>query len=78
MISKGNINLIEWLGYFASVMVAISFLMKSVNKLRFVNILGAICFVIYSVAIKAWPVALINLFTICVNIYYLARKDVAK
>lgn len=74
----GNISLIEWLGYFASVMVAISFLMKSINKLRFVNILGAICFVIYSAAIKAWPVALINIFTICVNIYNLSRKDVIK
>lgn len=72
----GNINVIEWFGYFASVIVAISFLMKSINKLRLVNTLGAICFVIYSVVIKAWPVALINLFVICVNIYHLTRKDV--
>lgn len=71
----GNISLVEWFVYFVSIMVAISFLMKSINKLRFVNILGAICFVIYSVAIKAWPVALINLFVICVNIYHLTKKD---
>ncbi len=71
----GNINLIEWFGYFASVVVAISFLMKSINRLRLINTFGAICFVIYSVAIKAWPVALINLFVICVNIYHLTRKD---
>lgn len=72
----GGIGLIEWFGYFASVMVAMSFLMKSINKLRLVNTLGAICFVIYSVVIKAWPVALINIFVICVNIYHLTRKDV--
>ena len=72
----GNISSIEWLGYFASIMVAISFLMKSVKKLRFVNMIGAACFVIYSVVIKAWPVALINLFTMCVNTYYLTRKDI--
>lgn len=71
----GNINVIEWFGYFASVIVAISFLMKSINKLRLVNTLGAICFVIYSVVIKAWPVALINIFVICVNIYHLTKKD---
>ncbi|GMB00016.1 hypothetical protein [Pelosinus sp. IPA-1] len=56
-----NINLVECLGYLASVLVAISFLMKSINKLRFVNMVGSICFVIYAVAIHAIPVALINL-----------------
>ncbi len=72
----GNIQLIEWFGYLASIIVAISFLMKSINKLRIINTLGAICFVIYSAVIKAWPVALINTFVICVNIYYLIKKDV--
>lgn len=70
-------NLVEVLGYFASIMIAISFIMKSINKLSFVNILGSVCFVIYSVIIMAWPVALINFFSICVNIYYLTRKKVA-
>ena len=69
-----SINLVEGLGYVASVLVAISFLMKSINKLRFVNMVGGICFVIYAVAIQAIPVALINLFTVCINAYYLAKK----
>jgi len=73
-----NMNSIEWLGYFASILVAISFLMKSMNKLRFVNMLGAVCFVIYALAIKAVPVALINLFIICVNVYYLTQKNAVK
>ncbi|MBP2641426.1 MAG: hypothetical protein H6Q66_2377 [Firmicutes bacterium] len=73
-----NINFTEWLGYFASLLVAISFLMKSMNKLRFINMLGAICFVIYAVAIKAIPVALINFFIICVNVYYLTQKNAVK
>lgn len=69
-------NLIEWLGYLASGLVAISFVMKSINKLRLVNMIGAACFVIYSVVNHVWPVALINLFTIGVNIYYLTRKNI--
>ena len=73
-----NINFIEWLGYFASLLVAISFLMKSMNRLRFINMLGAICFVIYALAIKAVPVALINFFIICVNLYYLTQKNAVK
>jgi predicted Abi (CAAX) family protease len=68
-------NLIEWLGYLASGLVAISFLMKSIRKLRLVNMFGAACFVIYSVIIQVWPVALINMFIIVVNIYYLTKKN---
>lgn len=71
----GNINLIELFGYFASIIVAISFLMKSIKKLRVVNTVGAICFVIYSAVIKAWPVALINFFIVCINTYHLTRED---
>lgn len=70
----GTIDYIECLGYFASILVAISFLMKSMYKLRLVNTVGAICFVIYAVAIRAFPVALINFFIVCVNIYYLVKK----
>lgn len=69
-----TINLLEWLGYVASVLVAISFLMKSINKLRFINMLGAICFVIYAIGIQAWPVALINCFIVGVNAYYLIPR----
>lgn len=69
-----SINYIEWLGYLASILVAISFLMKSVNKLRFINMIGAIFFVVYAVAIKAVPVAIINLFIIYVNTYYLIKR----
>ncbi|MDF2500092.1 MAG: hypothetical protein K0Q77_806 [Anaerosporomusa subterranea] len=73
-----RINLVECLGYLASVLVAISFLMKSMNRLRFVNMVGSICFVVYAVAIDAIPVALINLFTVCINVYYLTQKNASK
>lgn len=63
--------IIQVLGYLASILVAISFLMKSMKKLRFVNMIGAVFFVVYSVAIKAWPVAIINAFVVGVNIYHI-------
>jgi hypothetical protein len=70
-----NMNLVDYLGYFASIMIAISFLMKSINKLRLVNIIGFTCFVIYSVIIRAWPVALINFFSICINGFYISQGE---
>lgn len=67
--------LIEILGYLASGLVAVSFLMKSMKKLRIINTVGAVFFVIYSVAIKAWPVAVINLFVVIINIYRISKDQ---
>lgn len=66
---------VEILGYCASGLVALSFVMKSMRKLRFINIIGSVLFVIYSITIQAWPVALINTFVVGVNIYHLRRQE---
>lgn len=66
-----DFNFIEFLGYMATFFVAVSFLFKSIVYLRIVNSIGAILFVIYSVIITAYPVALLNAFLVVVNIYQL-------
>jgi len=68
-----NINWIEWVGYGASALVAISLLMSSIVKLRWYNLIGAILFSIYGFAIGAYPVGIINSFIIVINIYYLLK-----
>ncbi|HHF3372548.1 YgjV family protein [Haemophilus influenzae] len=68
-----DFNFIEFLGYMATFFVAVSFLFKSIVYLRIVNSIGAILFVIYSVIITAYPVALLNAFLVVVNIYQLWR-----
>ena len=66
-------NFIELLGYLATFFVAVSFLFKSIVHLRVVNAIGAILFVIYSLIIKSYPVALLNAFLFFVNLYQLYR-----
>lgn len=68
-----DFNFIEFLGYMATFFVAASFLFKSIVYLRIVNSIGAILFVIYSVIITVYPVALLNAFLVVVNIYQLWR-----
>lgn len=69
----------EIIGYIASILVAISLLMSNVIRLRVINLIGAIAFTIYGVAIQAYPIALVNGFIVVINIFYLrqfaARKD---
>ena len=53
-----DFNFIEFLGYMATFFVAASFLFKSIVHLRIVNSIGAMVFVIYSLIITAYPIAL--------------------
>ena len=66
-------NWIEWIGYAASIMIGISMFMKDIVKLRFINLIGSLLFVIYGVIIKAYPVAIVNLVIVFVNIYYIYK-----
>ncbi|WP_137223325.1 MULTISPECIES: YgjV family protein [Shewanella] len=68
-----NINIIEILGYAASVMVAISLMMKDIILLRWLNFIGCSFFVAYGYAIEAWPVAGMNAFVACINIFHLIK-----
>ncbi|QFU21160.1 popeye domain-containing protein [Shewanella eurypsychrophilus] len=64
---------IEIIGYFASVMVAISLMMKDIIWLRCLNFTGCSLFVVYGIYISAWPVAGMNAFVACINIYHLIK-----
>lgn len=61
----------ELLGTLASVIVLISFLMKSEKKIRIVNIFGAICFVIYGILIDAFSIWFLNGVLIVIHFYKL-------
>ncbi|MCE9685785.1 hypothetical protein LZP73_06080 [Shewanella sp. AS16] len=63
----------EWVGYLASVVVAISLMMANIKKLRWWNLTGAALFVAYGLAIGALPVALVNFFIVLIDIYYLFK-----
>lgn len=68
-----TINLLEWIGYLASVIVLVSLLMSSIIKLRWINLLGSLLFATYGFLIGAYPVGILNIFTCIINIYYLVK-----
>jgi len=69
-----DISLTEWVGYLASLVLMISFLMKNINTLRIINSIGAILFVIYGIMlVTSWPIIITNTFILGVNIYYLTK-----
>lgn len=63
----------ELIGYTASILIAVSLMMKSLVRLRLINLFGAITFIIYGIFIKAVPVVFLNSLILCVNVYNLWR-----
>ena len=63
--------LIECIGYLGSFLVLVSFLMTSVVKLRIVNTVGSIIFMIYALIIRSYPTALMNLCLVLINLHFL-------
>ena len=68
-----NIQLLEWVGYIGSVIVAVSLTMSSIKKLRWYNLVGAAVFSFYGFAIGALPVGLLNLFIVLADVYYIYK-----
>ena len=71
-----GITITEWVGYIASIVLIISFMMKNVSTLRIVNSVGALLFVVYGIMLTiSWPIIITNSFILVLNIYYLTKKD---
>lgn len=74
-----GITLTEAVGYLASLVLMISFLMKNINTLRIVNSTGCLLFVIYGFMLAtSWPIIISNAFILGVNIFYLTKHFRAK
>lgn len=69
-------NLItEGVGYIASVLVLVSFLMRNIRKLRLINTVGCITFIAYGVLLNwSWPIIITNAAITGINFYYLFIK----
>ena len=69
-----DISMTEWVGYLASLVLMISFLMKNINRLRIINSIGAVLFIVYGVILAiSWPVIITNAFILGVNVFYLTK-----
>jgi hypothetical protein len=66
-------NAAELVGYAGSVIILISLLMKSLVKLRWINLIGSLLLALYGLFIKAWPVFGINAVIVGVDAWYLIQ-----
>jgi hypothetical protein len=66
-------NWLEILGFVASLVVAVSLMMRNVFWLRVINGIGALVFTVYGILIQSAPVAVMNGFVFLIDIYFLLQ-----
>jgi hypothetical protein len=66
-------NWLELLGFIASLVVAVSLMMRNVFWLRVINGIGALVFTVYGILIQSAPVAVMNGFIFLIDIYFLVQ-----
>jgi len=71
-----DISLVDWVGYLAGAVVFWSFYYSDMTKLRKINMLGAVLFMIYGVMLKyAYPIIIFNGGIILFHFYHLSKKS---
>ncbi|NML68919.1 uroporphyrinogen decarboxylase [Chryseobacterium sp. RP-3-3] len=67
-----NPEITTYIGYSASIFIVLSFILKDVRKIRIVNMIGCVCFVIYGIFNgMLWPVIIPNGLICFIQVYYL-------
>lgn len=61
-------QLVEWIDYLASILIVISLMMTNILRLRIINTIGCVTFVVYGLLVGAYPVALSNFAIILINL----------
>lgn len=69
---------LEIFGYIGTTLVVISMMMSSLTKLRIINICGSIISTIYSIICNTWPIAVMNISLILINLFHLIKDFIKK
>lgn len=66
-----HIGIFDIIGYVGSILITVSIMMKSIIRLRIINLCGALSLTIYALVIKAYPIVLMDSVIVMINLYYL-------
>ena len=70
-----GIEIVEWVGYIATLVLLTSFTMKSLKLLRIINSIACLLFIVYGIMLSnAWPIIISNAAIFTINFYYLFLK----
>ncbi len=69
---------LEIFGYIGTALIIVSMMMKSIHKLRLINVCGSVISTIYAVFCDAWPIVVMNVCLMTINVFHLIRYAIDK
>jgi hypothetical protein len=67
--------MIEVFGYISMIVVLISTMMKDMKKLRIINSIGCLMFVIYGLYMQTYPIVAMNIVVILIHFWRLYKGE---
>ena len=65
-----------FIGYYAAIFSVLGFILKDVKKIRIINLIGCIAFVVYGIfSGMLWPVIIPNAILCVIQVFHLIKKD---
>ena len=64
----------EFIGYIATFLVMLSFMMKDVTRLRVINAIGCATWIAYGVMLDSYPIIVTNIGILAINGGHLLRN----
>jgi hypothetical protein len=68
----------EWVGYLASLFVAVSITIRGGIYFRILNMAGSVCFLVYAIIIRNIPIMIINIYGIGIHIFHIIKIFTSK
>lgn len=69
-----TLNYVEYLGIVASLFIFLSFIFKNPTKIRAVNSIGSVLFIIYGIRLHSYSIVVLNIATVVLQIYQIVRN----
>jgi hypothetical protein len=66
--------MIDIFGYIGTVLILYSFTIENIYKLRLINSVGSVFWIIYGIGISAGPTILVNSCVLCIHTYWFIKK----
>lgn len=66
--------MIDIFGYIGTVLILYSFTIESIYKLRFINSVGSVFWIVYGIGIMAWPTIIVNGCVLCIHSYWFIKN----
>ncbi|MDQ0476816.1 MULTISPECIES: uroporphyrinogen decarboxylase [Chryseobacterium] len=66
----------NYIGYAASFFIVLSFALKDIKKIRIINLIGCVLFVLYGIYSNyLWPIIIPNAVLCGIQVYHLVKKS---